>query len=76
MFLVADEVLPRIAFLSNQLFLHIAEGLPTFSADGHSVRPGLDEYLALMQKCWSPRPAQRPKFKEIVEQLQSVLSSQ
>jgi len=53
-----------------------AEGLPTFSADGHTVRPGLDEYLALMQKCWSPRPAQRPKFKEIVEQLQSVLSSQ
>jgi alpha-tubulin suppressor-like RCC1 family protein len=55
--------------------LPTAESLPAFSADASTSRPGLDDYLALMQKCWSQRPAQRPKFKEIVEVLQILTSS-
>ncbi len=56
--------------------LPTAEGLPTFAVDKSMDRPGLEEYLTLMQKCWSQRPAQRPKFKEIVEVLQSLTTSQ
>ncbi len=30
---------------------------------------GLDDYVALMQRCWAQAPADRPGFQEIVVQL-------
>ena len=45
------------------------EALPVLESD----RPGLEEYIALMQRCWAARAGQRPKFKEIVAVLEGLV---
>lgn len=44
-----------------------AEQLPGMPESGPSE--GLDEYVALLQRCWAQDPEQRPTFADIIPQL-------
>ena len=36
---------------------------------------GLDNYLALMRRCWAQEPEQRPPFSEVVTALSGLLDA-
>lgn len=63
------EELPGLAPITSSSGGAAGEGGVFPGAGAREAPVGLDDYLALMRKCWHQDPEERPTFAQIIDQL-------